>query len=194
MTSHEAPESVTASEPSSIPSEQEPVQNKTGSEQISRYRLVPKSVVKDKPASRILVRSVHQSGDSAQTGFKKSSPQVDLKQNENENQSSIVSTGIGKTSPSVSEMLYGEDVGKETYDSVSELSQPTELGSGMASDASDMSERRRFVSRGDDVPRVPISDSDQSVSSAMSDSSRKKRKDKSSMRKSKLNEGAADGK
>ncbi|XP_060597231.1 caldesmon-like [Ruditapes philippinarum] len=138
-----------------------------------------KTIQNDKPVSKQEVQSVYQSRE-----------RFDKKQNENEYQSSSAS-GIQKSSTSVSEMLYSANIHRNVSDNAANISQ-TELTSGMTSDASDFSERRRFVTRETDAHRLGT-DSDQSASSsAMSEGSRKRRKDKSSMRKSKLNESSED--
>ena len=185
--------SVSAAETTSVSADvigiKESDSDVTGSDSGSRRRLVHKSAGKERPASRILVRSVHQSSTDKTVDTE---TVTDGTENENENQSNV-STGIRKPSPSVSEMLYGENVRKDSLENV--LLEPrssVDLAAGLSSDTSDMSERRRFVRRGEDnSPRIPLSDSDQSVSSALSENSKKRRKDKSSMRKSKLNEGSS---
>ena len=137
--------------------------------------LVPQNFQSDKPVLKQEVQSVYQSRE-----------QFDQKQKENEHQSSSAS-GVQKSS--VSEILYAGNIRREVSDHLAEASQ-SEITSGMTSDASDFSERRRFVTRDTDIHRHGT-DSDQSASSsAMSEGSRKRRKDKSSMRKSKLNESS----
>ncbi|XP_052813191.1 uncharacterized protein LOC128240559 isoform X3 [Mya arenaria] len=135
-----------------------------------------------KPVSEELEKADKHSGDSDQTGFIESTRLAE----QNKNQS-----GRWRDSASVSEFFYSDPIQQEALDSVSELSH-SEIASGVTSDTSEMSDRRRFISRGEEGPRV--SDSDQSVtsSSVASDGGRKRRKDKSSMRKSKLNESADD--
>lgn len=103
--------------------------------------------------------------------------QLDSRQRENGHQS-------------VSEKLNGGNLRDEVQDTVTELSQGEVASSGMASDTSDFSEHRRFISREGEWQRMGT-DSDQSASSSLlSEGSRKRRKDKSSMRKSKLNEAS----
>lgn len=86
-------------------------------------------------------------------------------------------------------MLHSENIRSNSYDRAAHR---PESVSGMTSDTSDVSDRKRFITREGESSRL-VSDSDQSISSAMSEGSRKRRKDKSSMRKSKLNE-SNDGK
>lgn len=147
---------------------------------IAKPRHCSQHLENDKPVVKQDYQSVTQSKEC-----------FDNKQKDDEHQSIIAAAGIEKSSASVSEMLYGASNRKETHESVADVSQ-TEFASGMASDMSDLLERRRFVTREGEPPRVGT-DSDQSASSAMSEGSRKRRKDKSSMRKSKLNE-SSDGK
>ncbi|XP_053386334.1 uncharacterized protein LOC123538762 isoform X4 [Mercenaria mercenaria] len=162
--------------PSQKPSTEKTV-DKPSHQSVSR--LGTQNLQDNKPVLKQEVQSVIQSRE-----------QFDKKQKEDEHKS-IIASGIQKSSASVSEMLYGENIRKEASDSFTEVNQ-TELSGGMASDMSDLMERRRFVTREADTHRMGT-DSDQSASSsAMSEGSRKRRKDKSSMRKSKLNESSED--
>ena len=102
-----------------------------------------------------------------------------------------------KTSTTLCTTLYGDT--PEKFNKQEEItqdlsSQITEQSSGMISDSSELSDRRKMSAAGDSARESETSrvttDSDHSVSSALSDGSRRRRKDKSSLRKSKLNEGS----
>ncbi|KAH3747623.1 hypothetical protein DPMN_182051 [Dreissena polymorpha] len=149
-----------------------------------RSRSVKQSVSSESTGSQILLTGSQKVfSDHDQTG-----PKRTLSQNENQ---SAAATSLSHKRLDYDD--YDEDIiRREAMDSVSEMSQ-SEVASGVGSDTSEMSDRKRFVTRGSKDEILRISDSDQSASSSvLSDSSRKKRKDKSSMRKSKLNESAED--
>ena len=106
-----------------------------------------------------------------------------------------------RKSPSADGVLYRKQDSseKEFSDTVSDLAAHSSME--LLSDTSDFSDRRRYEilssdAKGDyeEAKRMATPESDQSVaSSTLSEGSRKKRKDKSSLRKSKLNE-SSDGK
>ena len=102
-------------------------------------------------------------------------------------------TAVRKFPLSANGDLYREQdsTDKEFSDTVSDRVDRSSMEFLSASDTSDMPER----SKGDDeLRRMATPDSEQSVaSSGVSDGTRKRRKDKSSLRKSKLNE-SSDGK
>ncbi|KAL4217138.1 hypothetical protein ACF0H5_023592 [Mactra antiquata] len=151
----------------------------------SSYRLVTDNTVNSEPVQSEFVQSRNQSTELAGSGTDISESGAKLKEFEYQ---SIDVKEVQKISPSVSEMLNSENTTSISYD---RTSHKPESVSGMTSDASDISDRKRFITREGEATRL-VSDSDQSISSAMSEGSRKRRKDKSSMRKSKLNESAED--
>lgn len=179
VTAGHSQQPVTAGQSQQPTREKESDKKSHQSVSVAKPRLGSQKLENNKPVVKQEYQSVTQSKEC-----------FDNKQKEDEHQS-IIAAGIQKSSAPVSEMHYGANIRKETHESVADVSQ-TEFVSGMASDMSDLLERRRFIMREGEPQRMGT-DSDQSASSAMSEGSRKRRKDKSSMRKSKLNE-SSDGK
>ena len=158
------------------------------SAQSSVEKPVSKHLDDSEQDSKPVSKDVKHSDNSDQTSYEAEAVFSESINNENQSKFKFHKQSKSQFPPGVSEYILQQNVAVDSLGSVSELSQ-SELASGVTSDTSEMSEKRRFVSRSEDVHR--ISDSDQSISSSVtSDSSRKRRKDKSSLRKSKLNESS----